>query len=299
MSAASSAGGQPVTDVSGTEAFLWTRHTGMLGLGDLEGGAYFSRAFAVSGDGAVVVGQSESERGAESFVWDRFNGMQSLQDILTDDLGLDLDGWSQLQVRDISKDGSTVGGIAVNPEGNVEGWVARFRPKLVKGTRRADRLVGTHKRDRLLGLKGRDLLLGKREDDYLDGGRHGDRLFGMAGDDTLLGGHGNDVLKAGAGDDILDGGRGRNTLSGGGGRDRFILSPGEGRHLIRDFKLGQDLLQLEGISFEQLDIVRGQRSALIKDADTHKLLASLKRIDAGDLSQQDFITIVDTPVGLG
>jgi hypothetical protein len=40
----------------GSEAFLWTRSTGQLGLGDLPGADVFSVANGVSRDGAVVVG---------------------------------------------------------------------------------------------------------------------------------------------------------------------------------------------------------------------------------------------------
>jgi hypothetical protein len=37
----------------GNEAFRWTEDSGMIGLGDLDGGSYFSRAYGVSADGPV------------------------------------------------------------------------------------------------------------------------------------------------------------------------------------------------------------------------------------------------------
>ena len=42
--------------VNGTEAFRWTEGSGMVGLGDLAGGSFYSVANAVNADGSVVVG---------------------------------------------------------------------------------------------------------------------------------------------------------------------------------------------------------------------------------------------------
>ena len=56
----------------------------MQGIGDLAGGSFASEAFAVSGDGQFIVGQSQSGSGAEAFRWDVANGMQPLGDL---DLG--------------------------------------------------------------------------------------------------------------------------------------------------------------------------------------------------------------------
>ena len=61
---------------------------------------------------------------------------------------------------------------------------------LVRGGRRADRLVGTDGRDHLLGGAGPD------------------RLVGRGGDDCLDGGPGRDVLDCGRGEDIAFVGRG-------------------------------------------------------------------------------------------
>jgi probable HAF family extracellular repeat protein len=61
------------------EAFRWTASDGMLhSLGDLAGGAFNSRAFGVSPDGLVAVGESDSDRGFDAF---RFtDSIQSLGD---------------------------------------------------------------------------------------------------------------------------------------------------------------------------------------------------------------------------
>ncbi|MEN8161137.1 MAG: HAF repeat/PEP-CTERM domain-containing protein, partial [Myxococcota bacterium] len=49
-------------------------------LGDLPGGAFLSRAHAVSSDG-VVVGTSRSERNVEAFRWEAASGMVGLGDL--------------------------------------------------------------------------------------------------------------------------------------------------------------------------------------------------------------------------
>ena len=62
------------------EAFRWTAQSGMVGLGLLPG--YFrSEAFAVSGNGKVVIGDSSSVRGGEAFRWTAETGMVILGDL--------------------------------------------------------------------------------------------------------------------------------------------------------------------------------------------------------------------------
>jgi uncharacterized membrane protein len=97
----------------------------MVGLGDLEGGSFFSSAKGVSGDGSVVVGQGSSASGSEAFIWDSTNGTQSISDILTTS-GVDLTGWSLTTAFGISNDGMTVVGIGTNPFGFNEAWVANL-----------------------------------------------------------------------------------------------------------------------------------------------------------------------------
>lgn len=129
-SANSSRSGQ-IGNFSGTEAFVWTEETGIVGLSHLPGKRFFSRAFGVSGDGSIVVGQSEGFRGQEPFIWDRVNGIRPLLDVLIDDLGLDLTDSTNLVAQDISDDNSTVIGFGINPDGNTEGSIARLTPASV------------------------------------------------------------------------------------------------------------------------------------------------------------------------
>ncbi len=65
----------------GNEAFRWLPSTGIVGLGDLPGGALNSQAHAVSPDGSVVVGYSSSASGTEAFRWTQDDGMVGLGDL--------------------------------------------------------------------------------------------------------------------------------------------------------------------------------------------------------------------------
>jgi probable HAF family extracellular repeat protein len=120
--------GQSIS-ANGKEAFRWTQGTGMVGLGDLSGGSFFSVAFGVSGDGSVIVGYGSSANGPEAFIWNSSQGMRSLKEVLSNDYGLNLTGWTLNDARVISADGLTVVGYGTNPSGNIEAWIARLNPQ--------------------------------------------------------------------------------------------------------------------------------------------------------------------------
>ena len=50
--------------------------------------------------------------------------MRNLQDVLVDDCGLDLNGWTLRSATDISDDGHVIVGYGINPAGDREAWVA-------------------------------------------------------------------------------------------------------------------------------------------------------------------------------
>lgn len=114
------------TSALGVEAYRWTQETGMVLLGDLLGGKFWSEANGVSADGSVVVGRSHGTAGSafDAIVWDAGNGMRSLQDLLTDDYGLDLSGWHLTDAMSVSADGRTIVGLGLNPTGQAEAWIA-------------------------------------------------------------------------------------------------------------------------------------------------------------------------------
>jgi probable HAF family extracellular repeat protein len=93
----------------GTEGFRWTAATGMVGLGDLPGGAFGSEARGVSPDGSIIVGDSRSHLGDsqgrhEAMRWSAATGMIALGDIGGSD------GWFGSSAAAISADGLTVVG---------------------------------------------------------------------------------------------------------------------------------------------------------------------------------------------
>ena len=129
----------------GTEAFLWTQATGMIG--GLGGGV----AEDASSDGSVVVGWGDGFRwteaggsvpiplnvpravsadgsvlagrlGNEAYLWDATHGARSIEGLLGNG-GLDLTGWALIEVTDISADGHTLVGYGTNPSGSFEAWM--------------------------------------------------------------------------------------------------------------------------------------------------------------------------------
>jgi probable HAF family extracellular repeat protein len=95
----------------------------MVGLGDLDGGDFYSVARGVSANGSVVVGDSTSASGTEAFRWTSEDGMQSVASILTA-AGVDLTGWTLSIAYGVSADGYTIVGSGTNPDGNTEAWIA-------------------------------------------------------------------------------------------------------------------------------------------------------------------------------
>ena len=63
------------------EAFMWTKSTGMVAMGDLPGGDFRSEAKGVSCDGRNIVGWGNSENGTEAFRWTADTGMLGLGDL--------------------------------------------------------------------------------------------------------------------------------------------------------------------------------------------------------------------------
>jgi uncharacterized membrane protein len=109
------------------EAFRWTAADGMRGLGILPGWVS-SSASGVADDGSIVVGtvfRGDPRTSPEfsPFIWDETNGMRYLQDVLEEEYGLDLTGWTPRSVH-ISGDGRTLVGGGLNPEGRGEAWIA-------------------------------------------------------------------------------------------------------------------------------------------------------------------------------
>ncbi len=101
--------------VPAAEAFRWEDGV-MTGLG--VGGF----AWAVSADGSVIVGENRISDCA--FMWDAKYGTRDLKDVLVNECGVDLTGWTLISARGVSADGLTIVGYGTNSAGFTEGWIA-------------------------------------------------------------------------------------------------------------------------------------------------------------------------------
>ncbi|MFG0284546.1 MAG: PEP-CTERM sorting domain-containing protein [Phycisphaerales bacterium JB039] len=87
----------------------------------------FSMANAVTADGEVVAGIDDFHiRLGDAYLWDEARGMRLVRDLLVNEYGLDLTGWTLWSVTGVSADGQVVVGRGENPAGAFEGWVARL-----------------------------------------------------------------------------------------------------------------------------------------------------------------------------
>jgi uncharacterized membrane protein len=122
------------SDTTHKQAVRWTGSGwGTLELlGTLPGGVS-SRAFAVSGDGGIVVGTGKNAAGEDvAFLWTAALGMRELSQVLADDYGLDPGDWILGEARGVSDVNAagefTVVGAGTNPAGDLEGFVAVLSP---------------------------------------------------------------------------------------------------------------------------------------------------------------------------
>lgn len=76
-----SADGITVAGTRNKRAVKWTAAGGIIELGALPGGDGTSTAWAISGDGSVIVGSASSANGTEAFRWTASTGMLGLGDI--------------------------------------------------------------------------------------------------------------------------------------------------------------------------------------------------------------------------
>lgn len=117
----------PNTNPAMLEAYRWTPSGGLQPLGDLPGGDYHSIGWGISGDGQIAVGEGTTDSvvaESEAFIWDQTYQMRNLRDMLVNNFGLDLTGWTLNSARAISTDGTTIVGYGVNPSGFQEAWRA-------------------------------------------------------------------------------------------------------------------------------------------------------------------------------
>ena len=139
-----------------------------------------------------------------------------------------------------------------------------------------------------------DVIFGDSNIDFLYGGAGGDQVYGRRNDDMLFGSNGNDTLKGGKGNDVLAGELGNDLLVGGSGNDLFILAKDGGVDIIRDFEVGQDLIQLSGgLSFPDLKVTQGigrqKKDIFLIAEDDNTVIAILSDVNARELTLLNFI----------
>ncbi|MGF1490863.1 MAG: DUF4347 domain-containing protein [Microcoleaceae cyanobacterium] len=162
-----------------------------------------------------------------------------------------------------------------------------------------DTLCGNEGEDTLIGDLGTDESVGSGgSQDILCGGAGDDQIFGNGGEDYLCGDLGNDLLHGGQDDDTLMGGEGNDelhgddgndTLVGGNGQDQFVLSPERGSDVITDFTQGEDLIVLDGVTFDQLTLEQSPEGTLVRFGED--ILATLEGVESDLLTLEDFTTL--------
>lgn len=110
----------------GREAFRWEKDV-ISGLGIISD-KDFSRALGTNFNGDIVVGSSgngtlSSPSNEVAFIWDETNGMRLLQDVLTVEYGVDLDGWTLTTASSISQNGLIITGTGIDPYDNTQAWI--------------------------------------------------------------------------------------------------------------------------------------------------------------------------------
>ena len=151
--------------------------------------------------------------------------------------------------------------------------VANPQPNQINGKEGNDNISGFAGDDSLMGGEGDDYLKGGTENDLLEGGAGRDLPLGGKGLDTLAGGVGNDLLKGGTQDDVLMGDEGLDRLYGGTGSDTFILQSDMGLDTIHDYKVGEDILQLEAGFTGSLSLTESGQNTTINIVDGEREIA--------------------------
>ena len=132
---------------------------------------------------------------------------------------------------------------------------------IIYGGKGNDIIYGQEGNDLLQGGESDDVLYGDLGDDIVGGGKGNDLLYGGLGNDilkagpgndTLHGGLGNDILRGSLGNDIIYGDEGDDTLWGGEGQDIFVFTENSGNDLIKDFELGEDVIDVGGFAFDDV-----------------------------------------------
>jgi Ca2+-binding RTX toxin-like protein len=138
---------------------------------------------------------------------------------------------------------------------------------VIRGGDGKDDLRGEQGADTVDGGTGNDSVKGGSGNDELDGQNGNDKIYGNDGTDLIRGGSGNDSIDAGSGNDTIHDGAGNDILKGGPGSDTFVFSSGDGggRDLVKDFRPGQDVINIENDHFESFEAMLAGFTAQVGD----------------------------------
>jgi probable HAF family extracellular repeat protein len=120
--------GATIVGQSAGRAVRWTE-AGIENLGLLPGGSAATTysAAAVSANGSVIVGLGDfnaTQGTGTAIIWDAAHGVRELDQVLTQDFGLDLRGFHCFWARAISADGLVIAGYGFGLLGDQEAFVA-------------------------------------------------------------------------------------------------------------------------------------------------------------------------------
>lgn len=178
--------------------------------------------------------------------------------------------------------------------GSTEAWLSlhpSYSP--IAGLGDEDAIHGDEGNDTISGRYADDQLWGGDGADIVTGGEGDDLVHGDGGDDVLTGDIGADTLYGGDGDDSLGGGVGNDTLFGGEGSDLFVLSGGT--DTIRDFVVGQDLLDISALGY-YVSIAQSGLNTIIKLGGGGTL--TLRSVQAASLTEASFVGLIGPQSGI-
>ena len=98
--------------------------------------------------------------------------------------------------------------------------------------------------ENLVTGSGDDFVFGNKAGNDIELSGGSDKAHGRGGHDEIFGNGGRDFLIGGPGSDTLTGGLGSDTLKGGTGNDFFVLDDRSGKDVIKDFKEGEDRIDV-------------------------------------------------------
>jgi hypothetical protein len=111
------------------QAWRWTAAGGTVALGNPPGWRWSSGVLDATADGQTAVGIGLVGEEVRPFIWDSRHGIRDLERVVVEEWGMNLGGWRLTDGNwdmflGISDDGRTLTGIGMNPQGQIESWIA-------------------------------------------------------------------------------------------------------------------------------------------------------------------------------